>query len=107
MATARVPSAVTLVSTAPAAPAGSGSAVKFHAEPFREVHAAGVFPAEPTATKPGPAAVTARTWRLPAAPACVWPPGTGSGARAQVLRSFEYQAAGAVVAPVRALPTTT
>src|SRR5580700_10229044 len=89
----RPPSAVTLVSTAPAAPAGRGSAANRQAEPLREVHTAGSRPAAPTATKPDRAAVTASTWLLPpGAPGRA--AGAGSGARAHVPRPAEYHAAG-------------
>ena len=99
MATTFSAMAVTLVSTALAAPPGRGSARSRQAVPPGEVHTAGEPPAAPAATKPDRAAVTASICPPPLAPV--------SGARAQVFRSAENQAAGAGLPPARVPPTTT
>src|SRR5215472_14216037 len=99
MATTVPPMAVTLVSTALAARAGRGSTASRQAEPPGEVHTAGEPPAAPAATRPDRAAVTPSIRPPPPAPA--------TGARAQVLRSAENQAAGTGRPPARALPATT
>src|SRR5215831_2219459 len=99
MATTVSPMAVTLVSTALAAPAGRGSTASRQAEPPGEVHTAGEPPAAPAATRPDRAAVTPSI--------CPPPPAPATGARAQVLRSAENQAAGTGLPPARALPATT
>src|SRR5215467_2486534 len=99
MATTFSAMAVTLVSTAPADPAGRGSTASRQAVPPGEVHTAGEPPAAPAATKPDLAVVTASI--------CPPPPAPVSGARAQVFRSAENHAAGTGLPPARALPATT
>src|SRR5215472_2337518 len=99
MATTVPPMAVTLVSTALAARAGRGSVRSRQAEPPAEVHTAGEPPAAPAATRPDRSAVTPSI--------CPPPPAPATGARAQVLRSAENQAAGTGLPPTGALPATT